>query len=399
MASRIRIFDHFCKLLVEIDAPTTPRSWILNGYGRCEFSVGYMKDIPIDIPYIPDKVLIQNFQYGNLIYIEHIPSVDESDNQNGKLLDWIGIILPPRSWDYGIMHVTAYSAESILAFRAMPFLKVSGTPKVIFSQILKYAHVKAKNIIIQPGQIDDLSLTFSDDLRTNAYDHIKKLIKDSNMDWSITGNVNNKNELELYANLYYQKGIDTGFYLSNTNTELSSPLLTEQGTPSNQVFGYSHAQTERGRFQTEVIDQSAMDDYGPLQLNQTYVGKHDPTSINNAAQSRIDKRSRPVKMIKRIALDYQNTFDYLNVGNTVIIKDISVGFNPNGGFGFESEVRILSMDYNDLSNKTSLNVEIVRDIVFNSFTGQNIAIVQDTMLWDDASIMIWDDNSEIIWDE
>ena len=29
------------------------------------------------------------------------------------------------------------------------------------------------------------------------------------------------------------------------------------------------------------------------------------------------------------------------------------------GFGFESMVRIISMDYNDLSNKTPLNVEVI----------------------------------------
>jgi hypothetical protein len=356
MASRIRIFDHFQKPLIELDGiPTTPRSWILNGYGRCEFSVGYDPTLQQSVQQCQERFL----QFGNLVHVEHIPSIDENESQNGKLPDWIGIILPPRSWDYGVCHVTVYQAEAILAFRAMPFRFVKGTPSAMMRQMLLDAHARAKNIIIQNGQIDDLALTFSDDLRTNAYDHIKKLIKDSGMDWSITGNVNSKSELELYANLYYRKGIDTGFYLSNTNTELSSPLLTEQGTPSNQVFGYSQAQTDRGRFSVETLDQDAIDDYGYLQLNQTYIGKHDPTSVRNASQSRIDKRSRPVKMIKRIALDYQNTFDYLDVGNTVIVKDTSVGFNPNGGFGFESEVKIISLDYNDLSNKVPLNVEII----------------------------------------
>jgi len=61
----------------------------------------------------------------------------------------------------------------------------------------------------------------------------------------------------------------------------------------------------------------------------------------------------------RIALDYKDTFNYLDTSNTVIVKDTSVGFNKNGGFGFESQVKILSLDYNDLSNKVPLNIEVV----------------------------------------
>ena len=349
MASRIRIFNHFAKPLAEIVAPTTPRSWILNGYGRCEFSMSTSD------PKCTETIM----QFGNLVHVEHIPTRDADGNYNGKLPDWTGIIMTPRTWDYGVLHVTAYSAESILAFRAMPFVTVSGTPMTLFKRILDYAALKAKNIVIQPGTLDDVNMTIPDDLRTNAYDHIQKMIKDSGMDWNVEGRVNDNGSLDLFANLYYRKGVDTSLDLNNSNTELQSPLLTEQGTPSNHIFGYSQAQTSQSRVMSEILNQESIDDYGDLQINQVFMGKHDKASVTNAAQSRADTRGRPVKIIKRVALDKGSTFNYLDVGNTVKVKEISVGFNPDGGFGFESTVKIISMDYNDLSNKTPLNVEVM----------------------------------------
>jgi hypothetical protein len=214
------------------------------------------------------------------------------------------------------------------------------------------------------------------------------------MDWNITGDINNKGSLDLYANLYYRKGIDTTLNLTNANTELSSPLLTEQGTISNQVFGHSQAQTNRTRYATEISDQESIDDYGPLQINQTYLGRQDQASINNSAQSRVDKRGRPVYIIQRNALDFKRTFDYLDIGNIVSVRETSVGFNANGGLGFDGKARILSISYNDLSNKAPLNLDVVEKLDIDYGDG----IPASAILWDDNSVMQWDDNSTIEWD-
>ncbi len=357
MTSRIRIFGHDCKFLTELSGvPTTPRAWSLNKWNRCEFSVGYN---PL-LSQASQKWQERYFQFGNLVHIEHLPSTDWTLAKRGKLPDWTGIILPDRSWDIGIGHVTAYSAEAILAFRAMPFQTISGTPKVMFTEILRLAHATAKNIVFQPGQLDDLPITLPEDLRTNAYDHLLTLITDSGMDWDVTGQVDEKGNLQLFANLYVQKGITTNLTLNSSNTELQGPLLTEQGTPSNQVFGYSQSSSSASRFgPLEGIHQNAVNDYGPLQLNQVYIGKRDPRSVQQAAQNRAETRGRPVKLIKRIALDKDKTFNNLAVGNILNVKDNKVGFHPNGGYGFDAQVRILSMDYNDMSNKVVLNIEVL----------------------------------------
>lgn len=356
MTSRISIYDHYCRPLVDFsNIPTTPRGWVKNGYGRCQFSIGFDPTVQQSAQLWQERY----FQYGNLVHIEHIPSQTAAGVANGKLPSWTGIILPERNWDYGVGHVTAYSAEAILAFRAMPYVSVKNTPKNVMQQIINIVHERAKNITIQPGTLDDLPITFPDDLRLNAYDHIQKMVKYAGMDWDITGKINIRGNLDLLINLYQKKGVDTAVDLNNMNTELVGGLLSEQGTPSNQVYGYSHAQTARSRFSAEAIHQEAYDDYGPLQLNQVFVGVHDATGTQHAAQQRAADRGRPVWKIKRNALDNGDIFDHLNTGNTLNVVERNAGFNPNGGYGFEKQVRILSMDYNDLTNKCSLNLEVV----------------------------------------
>lgn len=357
MSSRIRIFDHFQKPLIELNGiPTTPRGWILNKFSRCEFSVGFNHLIPQSQQKFSEK----NFQFGNLVFIEHLPKRNWDLTKKGKLPDWVGIILPDRGWDLGVGHVTCYSMEALLAFRAMKYKTIKGMPKDIIKMIMQVVHERANNIIIQPGQLDDNSISYPDDLRTNAYDHIIKMVSGCNMDWDITGQVNEDENLELFYNLYNRKGIDTSLILSSDNRELQGPLLLEQGTLANQVFGYSQSSTSDSRIgPLEAIYQDAYDDYGALQLNQVFISKRDSASVLQATQTKANKSGRPTKSIKRIALDVSKTFDYLNVGNTATVKETRVGFNPNGGYGFESQVKILSMDYNDMSNKVVLNLEVL----------------------------------------
>lgn len=357
MTSRIRLFDHNMKALTELSGiPTTPRRYSLNKWNTTEFSVGFDATRPQSAQKWSEK----NFQYGNLIHIEHLPKKEWTLANKGKLPDWTGIILPDRNWELGVGQPTAYSIEALLQFRPMPHVKTKGTPATMFKTILNLAHARAGNIVIQYGTIDDLPIEYPAELKLSAYDEILDLISFAGMDWDVKGTVNEKGNLDLTANLYQRKGIDTPLILDSSNTELQGPLLSEQGTPSNHVFGYSDADTQLSRLgPLEGINQAAVDDYGPLQLNQVYQGKRDGSSVQRLAQNRADKFGRPQKKLKRIALDKGKTFDYLDVGNTMTVKSTQVGFHPNGGYGFESKVKILTMDYNDLSNKVVMNIEVL----------------------------------------
>ena len=354
MTSTFRVFDHHAKTLAHLEAPTTPRSWILSGFGKAEFSVG--------LQYLTDKFALKEetiMQYGNLVFVEHIPSKDAAGTANGKLPDWTGIILPDRNWPDKILNATAYSAEAILTFRPMPLTKISGTPASIFKEILGYARAVTDDIVIQPGVIEDIPQTFSDTLATSAYDHIKKLCSNAGMDWDITGQVDGRGNLQLYANLYRSKGAVTRLELTRDNVEGSGPLLTEQGTPYNVIYGYSSASSKESRYFAKGTNQTSVDKYGVLAGNIVFSGITDQTSLANAAQTLADT-SPPLMKLHRVALDIGKTFDSLAAGNTVTVKDNTVGFKLGGGFGFSASARILSLDYNDLTmGKAPLNLEII----------------------------------------
>jgi hypothetical protein len=241
----------------------------------------------------------------------------------------------------------------------MPWRTIKGTPKEMFSDILRFAGESAPNIIIQPGSLDDITDNFSANLRVNGYDHIKTLIKNSGMDWDVTGQLDSKGSLQLFGNLYASKGTYTGQTFTTTNSQLDSPALTEQGAPANVVIGHTQHSTQRDRLEWQAVHQTALDDYGPLQINNTYLGIHDLAGLKSVSQESANQSGRPQKILRRTALDYKNTFSMLNTGNTWDLFDTTVGFLSGGGFGIQTQVKIKSMDYNDLSDKCPLNIEVI----------------------------------------
>lgn len=349
MASKIMMFDKYMRPLDELNAAVTPRSWVLNDVGRAEFSLSLSDP----------KCKEVNIQYGNLVLIQHVPSKDAAGNEKGRLPDWVGIILPKRDWDLGVVHVTAFSAESVLAFRPMPFTRIEGSPATMFKQILQYANDLPSGIKVQPGMIDDLPVILQDDLRISAHEHLKTVAQKARMDWDVTAELDDNGSLVLYANLYTVKGVNTLQGLDSANTELRSPLLSEQGVPFNYVVGYSHAFTETDRTRGEGINQASLDDYGLLGMNEVFLGLHDAGSVVTAANNRAISSGRPQKIIQRTALDSFALFDFLDVGNTLSVHDDNVGFSPDGGFGLHADVTVISLDYNDLTNKCPLNLEVV----------------------------------------
>ncbi len=346
--SNFFVFDHRMKPLVQLDATPSPRTWVLNDVGPCRFEVGTTESKTTEI----------NLQYGNLVRIEHIPGY-ENGQTKGKLPDWYGIILPRRVWNKSAMVGAAFSAESILTLRNMPWRRVEGTPKVIFLKILEYAAQVDSSIVIQPGIVEDVNQTLTDDLRGSAYDHIVQLIKKCGMSWSVTGAVNQDGSLALYANLVVQSGVDTGVTLNNLNSELHSPILVEDGVPHNVVNGFSFAPTQRARFERQAIHAGALADYGYMGINKTFTGLHDPSSTLFAAQIEANTYGRPIKLMGRNALNVGKMYDSLRLGNLLHEENHDVGFLPGGGIGLQAPLRILKMTCDEFEDKIEMMTEVL----------------------------------------
>lgn len=345
MASNFFIFDHFTRPLVQIDADTTPRGWVLNDVGRAEFAMG------IDDP----KFLEKNVQYNNLVHIQHIPK----STSQGKLPDWTGIILPKRIWNSSVVNMAAFSAEVIMTLRPMKWCTISGTPRDMFLKILELAMEADQNVVVQPGIVENFNAVFSDDLRGSAYDAIINLIKKTGMTWSVTGQIGQNGELELFAHLRTTSGVHTGWQMNNINSRLHSPIMTEDSIPYNVINGYSFASTARARYMRTGINKDALADYGYMGKNIPFTGLHDPSSTLAAAQVYANTFGRPIRRVGRTALNIGKTFNYLNKGNFLNIDEKGAGFMPDGSIGMKGECRILSMDYNDRTDEVVMNTEIL----------------------------------------
>ena len=344
MASNFWLHDHFCKPLTQIDAATV-RTWQMNDVGSCQFALS-----PSD-----PKFSEMNVQYGNLVRIEHIPS----SSANGKLPDWVGIILPRRVWNKSMVSMAAFSAEAILTLRPMPWVRVEGTPRTIFLKILEYAAQADSNIVIQPGVVDDVNQTLTDDLRSSAYDHIIQIVKKTGMTWNVTGYVGKDGRLELYANLLLEPGVDTGVELNNLNSQLRSPILVDDGIPHNVVIGHSFDVTQRARFIRDAVNGSSLTDYGYMGINKTFTGLHDPSSVGFAAQVEANTFGRPLKTTDRGILDVGKTFDACRIGNLLRLDEKEAGFLPGGGIGIQGPIRVLRMEYDDLVGIVETKMEVL----------------------------------------
>jgi hypothetical protein len=354
MSSKIWFYNHWGELEDGgFPVSTTPRSWVLNGYGRTDFAIG-----------LSDSTLKERYlRVGNFVRIVHYPTEEANRTEYGILPEWVGLIIPAKQWNKDALVVSAVSIEALLAYRAMPFMTLQGTADTAFKQIITHATSNAliqnESIPLTFGQVDvsPNPTPYSDILRTNAYDHIRKLTQTFGMDWDITHTVTTSGALRLQANLYNRKGFE-GLILAPKNSDDQNPLLTEQGTIVNHIFAYNQAQTEATRVMNEVKIDDSISKYGPFQSNIVITGVTDGARLTTAARARAEATSEPVKIVSRTALDFEDTFSYIAPGNTCYVYDPRVGFNPDGSLGFRSWARILSADYNDMTNKCAVHVEL-----------------------------------------
>ncbi len=359
--SRVRIFSPGGLMLDEIDVPTV-RSWVLNAQstapGRCNFTVPIYDALSGGFN---PKCTASNFQYGNLVLIEHMPSVNADGTTNGLLPPWCGLMLAPQSWEYGKLAVTAYSIEWLLNYRPLPLGSVDTNTTGMVNTILTDANNLVTNLfgggmLVQPGAIDvsknaGVELTFSG----SAYDTLQTLARYANSDWDVTAQLSANNQLQLFLNWYAQKGINSPYVVSNNNLQSTTQLYTEQGEFYNTVLAYTDAATEGAR--TFTVGQNAVGfaKNGLLAKVMSFPGTAGMASsaLQNVATSWLNQYAQPTKTFAPTILDVDQVFSYCVTGNTMYIQNDTVGFSQ-GGIGINGKIRLTAIEYSDLTNSCRL---------------------------------------------
>lgn len=355
--SKVFLYDKDGHQLAELDVASV-RSWVMDGYGRCQFIISKTDQ----------NCTRTNLQIGNLIRVVHIPSIDLDGSVMGKLVDWVGMILLPRDWNFGEIRVTAYSAEAILLARPMPFIKLSGTPDANFKQILTYSNAFG-GIPIQPGDIWPDAAGLPEALKLSAYEHIRNITTAAGRNWDVTCQVDANADLHLYANYYKAKGIDTGRTFTEDNTELTTPFMSEVAKdggmfPWNNIIGYGDANTTGARDSYPAEDIPSESLYGPFGRNQMFNGITGPSPVKQASISLLNSLSNPVLLLPITALNNKDTLSYVVTGNVWNYSQAQAGFSDDIHFGtYNVGVRILSIDYADKEDKAKMTIGVTSDVV------------------------------------
>jgi hypothetical protein len=346
MSSKITLFDFNGNYLAELDKVPVVRSWVRDDFGRAQFTLS------IKAPQCTER----NLRYGNLVLVEHIPSVDAAGVVHGQLPPWVGVILPPRIWTLGQVQVTAYTPEYLLQYRGMPQGTIKGTPGNLFSQLIQDAVAVSGFYLggtsILPGAIDTSGPTVSEVVTSSAYDHIKSIATKSGNDWNITGVKDVNNHLSLYANWYLTVKAMTNLLLADSNSRIdaSTAILTENGPIYNAVYGQS--QTQSLSPVSSQQDLVSMGLYGILHVIQTFPAT-DQNSVDTASKQFIIANSQPRYVTTPTALDVAQTFTSLFVGALVQYSTLAAGFQ-GGAIGFTAQYSITSMQYDDATNECAL---------------------------------------------
>lgn len=354
--SRVQIFSPLGIPLCDLDV-ATKRGWVLNDVGRCVFTVNIYDAFTGGYN---AKATGVNLAYGNLVLIRHKPSVNQDGSTNGQLPPWVGVITPPRLWDFGKIQVTVMSAEEVLHLRATPLdLTATGAPGQIFTQIIAWANDQSFNPGAYPiklGTVDMSGAHSSQTMKVSALEEIKTLYKASNYEWDVQPYLDSTNRLSLIANWYYKKGIPAGRYFTNVNMTAATPLLAEQGNYYNTVRSFSQASSTGNRNFALVQDAASVAANGVSNSNQVWPGTDGAVSaagyevVYQKGSSFIQQNKQPVRTFAPQVLDIGNDFSFLALGNTWNVQTDAVGFLPNGQIGTNGTVRLTAIEYDDLNN-------------------------------------------------
>lgn len=348
MPSRVTIFNHFGSPIAELSVSTT-RSWVLNDVGRCQFQIAVFNN-----PSCTRGIL----QYGNFVLVEHLPTRDEFGTARGTLPPWVGFITPPQEWDFGVLTVTAYSAENLLAFRPMPYTGINASAGGAFLKIILYANSLGGFQII-PGSIYDDNKRLSVQFRLSGYEEALNLSKISGQDWDVSAVLQSPGRtLGLTANWYSQRGVLVNRLFSEGSVgNMRLPKLYEQGMIANVIYGYNTASSTGTRYSSVKSDANSISDYGMFGVNNNFSADSQ-AAVDAASINLLNSSSRPKITLDLTALDNGQTFGGLAPGNIWNVSLKSVGF-LGSGIGFEGSVRILGMEYNDDINEVSLTTQVL----------------------------------------
>lgn len=334
MATRIELYSREGVKLTEVQG-TSVSSWVLNGIGQARIVIPKNSGLT-------EKEL----QFCNGVRIRHSVAGD-----------WGGEIYTQRDWYEDTWAVTAYSAEHRLKRRTPALTSYTGSAGDILTQIITDAN------LLQDTGIDLYDAfsggeSWTETANANLLELLIRIQARSGQDWGFEPVLNASNRLRFNAYWYEARGSAWNFALEegvNIEAPQGVPFLSEQGEIVNDLTLRSYA----GSATTDinVTDAASQATYG---LSQSLQSVAIPTGLNGAqyASVLLAEKTAPRRTFNPVALNVNNTFNYLGLGDTVRLKTKRYGWTGSG-LGDSTRVRVLAKEYDERTGKMQLVVDEV----------------------------------------
>jgi hypothetical protein len=318
----------------------TVRSWTINERGQCMFAFSLTEA----------KSIRKYMGSRNLIHINHT-----------SLPAWAGVIETDEKWNDGEeVEYTAWSAESLLMSRCPDSGLISaGSPGALYTKLINLANEREDLLIrcadiYQGGGDADTTLDGS-----NLFEVIQDMAKRRKLEFSILPKLSVDNSLSFTANLYQRQGSAKGLILQEGyNIRRTGNVLRTQRRVINSLTGNGDNGTESRPTYTET-DLGSVGLYGLMEGVQDYSGVTELATVQAHVSENLKTLRYPRRTFNLVALDVDNTFAALRLGNVLRLKAKSFGWDGDGNIGTDTTVRILGMRYFDLLNECELTVDEV----------------------------------------
>lgn len=340
--SVIHVFDRQGKRLGEF-AQDAQREWMTNEAGGCEIRVS----LKGQLSRLGAARLAKMTQFFNLVYIPH-----------DHLPGWCGVILEHGSGNE-ILTIRCLSAEQLLSFAVPERAEtIKGSSGAIWRRMIEIVNSQL-DYNLEPGEVWEGGSQREETVEmVDILSEAQRVADRAACQFEVVGMVDGS-RLRLIANWYKDRGARAGRLVEGVNIALPSGEIIRRSVAkmANRVTAVGNGGTNKSRPTYRIEDEASAARWGRLWWCEVYDNVSQTGTLERHARELLAERARPETLLRLNALDVNDTFSWLRLGNVADVRLIWNGITDDGAIGYSGLFRIQAMRYREGSDQIELVLE------------------------------------------
>lgn len=285
--------------------------------------------------------------FGRMALVEH-----------PQLPAWAGMIDTP--WTASVpCEMKLYSAGYLLSIRTPDVpLFLKGTAAEIAAQLLEKANAQ-EDTGIRMGETEDEDRDREEnfDLRP-FWEQLVALAKRAGMEMRVRAGRDGNNRLALSLDMKKKLGVATGFLLHDGEGANIEVVKAEvDGQIFNRVTGFGDQSGKVSRVTYgPALDEDSASRWRLRSTNQQFAGVTVASTLERNTLTALAVSKQPYLKLSVNALDVGETFQHLDLGNTVVVHTSRIQL-PGGAQGWTGEMRMTALDFDEDKNAVGMLLE------------------------------------------